>query len=89
MPDLTLVVQGGADSVAALDLDTDAVAATLLEAADADPDRCVLCPPQVPPTLPKLVIDRLHRLIETRASAIATASPPVETGPTPGGIGAR
>jgi hypothetical protein len=55
------------------DLDAGAVAATLLEAVDADPDRCVLCPREVPDSLPQPVLDRLGRLIETRRSALAPA----------------
>ena len=83
MPDLTLVVQGGgaaAPAVGESDLDSDAVAAALLEAADADPDRCVLCPAAIPPALPQPVLDRLHRLVATRNSLLlAAASEPADT----------
>jgi hypothetical protein len=65
------------------------VAATLFVAADADADRCVLCPPRVPAALPKEVLDRLYRLIETRTSVVAGAPPPVATRPTSDGIAAR
>ncbi|MDT4911240.1 MAG: dTMP kinase [Pseudonocardiales bacterium] len=90
MPDLTLVVEGGVDPAVApgeSDLDTDAVAATLVEAAHADPDRYVLCAAEVPDALPPPVLERLRRLIETRASLLAAG--PSETSPSPGGIAAR
>jgi dTMP kinase len=96
LPDLTLVVARGADSSLAgdestdSDLDAEAVAATLLEAADADPDRCVLCSGEMPRSLPQPVLDRLHRLIGTRGSLLA-GEPPASSPPrsTPGGIAAR
>jgi hypothetical protein len=43
------------------------------EAADADPDRCILCPAEVPSTLPEAVRDRLQRLLDARTSGLATA----------------
>ncbi|MFN2562876.1 MAG: bifunctional MFS transporter/dTMP kinase [Jatrophihabitans sp.] len=96
MPDLTLVVARGADSSTAgdeaadSDLTADAVAATLLEAADADPDRCVLCSGEMPRSLPQPVLDRLHRLMRTRGSLLAGEPPAsARTGPAPGGIPAR
>jgi dTMP kinase len=82
MPDLTLVVESEVDPALAAgvdDLDTAAVAATLLEAADVNPDRYVLCPREVPDALPQPVLDRLQRLIETRRSVLAAA--PAEASP--------
>jgi dTMP kinase len=77
LPDLTLVVTSSDVSAASGDDDFDAgaVTATLLQAADADPDRCVLCPPQVPDVLPAAVLERLQRLIKTRSSALARPRP--------------
>jgi dTMP kinase len=74
LPDLTLVVPSvgsrlgpGFDEV-----DLAAVETALLEAADEDPDRCILCPEEAPPTLPGRVVERLQRLIDARASVLAT-----------------
>jgi dTMP kinase len=94
MPDLTLVVARGADHSPAgdepTDSDADAVAATLLEAADADPDRCVLCSGEMPRSLPQPVLDRLHRLIRTRGSLPAGEPPAARPArPTSGEIAAR
>ena len=60
LPDLSLVVRRTRRpddhrrllTGATHDIDAAAIAATLREAADADPDRYVLCPPEVPGTLP-------------------------------------
>ncbi|WP_375477418.1 bifunctional MFS transporter/dTMP kinase [uncultured Jatrophihabitans sp.] len=52
------------------DLDVEAVARTLVEAADADPDRYVLCHGELPDALPEVVRDRLARLLEQRAPLI-------------------
>jgi dTMP kinase len=76
LPDLTLVVEGVADTGFVLtgafeDLDEEAVDRTLVEQADADPDRYVICPAEIPAGLPAEVLDRLHRLIDARASLIA------------------
>jgi dTMP kinase len=81
LPDLTIVVEGGGPSDPTDDdTDHDAVAHTLLEAADADPDRCVVCPADAPDALPAPVLDRLRRLVETRASLLAaTADRPPPT----------
>jgi dTMP kinase len=73
LPDLTLVVTR-TDATPG-DGDAAAIAATLLEAADADPDRCVVCPTEVPDALPAVVLERLRRLIKMRSSALAEARP--------------
>ena len=83
LPDLSLVVPPAATAndrparcapAPTHDVDADAIAATLLEAADADPGRYVLCPPDVPDTLPAEVAERLGRLIDyRRLAAIAAA----------------
>ncbi len=74
LPDLTLVVPTVADGrVAGFDeVDLPAVRAALLDAADADPDRCIRCPDEVPSALPADVLERLQRLIDARASVLAT-----------------
>jgi Thymidylate kinase len=64
MPDLSLVVPG-------VEWADDPAGSVLLEAADADPDRCLVCPPGVPPALPESVTDRLQHLIDRRASVLA------------------
>jgi dTMP kinase len=76
MPDLTLVVDGLAGGAEVLahgfdDVDVEGIRHTFLEAADADPDRCIVCPVEVPPTLPEAVLERLQRLIDARASVLA------------------
>jgi dTMP kinase len=87
-PDLTLVAHGGTGAGPDReDLDVDAIEHTLLDAADADPDRCVLCPVPAPATLPDAVLDRLRRLVDTRASLITAV--PAKPHPASGGIGAR
>jgi dTMP kinase len=74
VPDLTLVVPHTGDGPAAGDVDLDGVRAALLEAVDNDPDRCFLCPDELPEALPAAVLDRLQRLIDSRASVLTTAS---------------
>ena len=76
LPDLSVVA-------AATDEDApdDPVRSALLDAADEDLDRCVVCAEQVPDELPADVGDRLHRLIEARGSAIATSKPKASPGP--------
>jgi dTMP kinase len=81
LPDLTLVVASA--ELSPQDDETYAVQATMLEAADADPDTYIVCPVDVPDVLPDEVQQRLQRLLRTRASAIA---PPQ---PAPGEITAR
>jgi dTMP kinase len=81
-PDLTLVVPDPGDGVDRLvhdfgDVDFDAVHRTLLEAADHDPDRYIVCPDPEPAALPAAVLERLQRLIDARASVLATA--PMQT----------
>jgi dTMP kinase len=67
LPDLS-VVAVRTDGAAA----DDPVRAALFEAADEDLDHCVICPEVVPTALPTEVSARLHRLLETRASALTT-----------------
>jgi len=76
VPDLILVVPNVGEGLGPGfdEIDLAAVEATLLEAADADPDRCILCPEVNPDALPGRVIDRLQRLIDARASVLATDS---------------
>jgi dTMP kinase len=82
--DLALVVLDSAAALEGEDVDVAAAASTLLEAVDADPDKCILCPATVPDALPAPVLDRLLRLTRTRAAGLAQAKP----APNPGG-GAR
>jgi len=74
MPDLSLVVPHVGDGLLPGfdEIDLAGVRATLLEATDADPDRCMLCPPDVPDALPSTVVDRLQRLVDARGSTLAT-----------------
>jgi dTMP kinase len=76
LPDLSLVVANVEGlSVAGLDdAELAGVRATLLEAVDADPDRCFLCPDAVPEVLPADVVQRLRRLIDARGSVLTTAA---------------
>jgi dTMP kinase len=78
-PDLVLIVATapGLDELqhGFEELDADLLLAVLGEAADSDPHRCFTCPPEVPETLPPVVTERLQRLIDARASALATAEP--------------
>jgi dTMP kinase len=90
MPDLTLVVEcpsGPASTDGEADVEVAGAANTLLEAADADPERCVLCPPELPEVLPDAVLERLRRLADTRASLLVTV--PAGPEPAPGEIPAR
>jgi dTMP kinase len=85
-PDLTLVVPDPGDRVERLvddfgDVDLDAVHRTLLEAADNDPDRCIVCADPAPDALPAAVLERLQRLIDARASVLATAPMPTRVVP--------
>jgi len=78
LPDVTLVVPGmggGKDAlVHGFDaVDLDAVREALLDAANADPDRCITVPGDVPAALPGAVLERLQRLIDARASVLARA----------------
>jgi dTMP kinase len=70
LPDLSVVAAARDDASA-----TDPVHAALLDAADEDLDRCVVCPEAVPDELPANVRSRLGRLIESRASAITASRP--------------
>jgi hypothetical protein len=63
------------------------VRATLLEAADEDMDRCIVCPAEVPQALPAEVLARLNRLLDARASLLAKAGPQPDQ--APGRITAR
>ena len=77
LPDMS-VVAAATDE----DAPADPVRAALLDAADEDLDRCVVCPEAVPDELPADVGDRLRRLIDARASAIASSKPD----PSPGHV---
>jgi len=70
LPDLSLVA---AASDPPGERPDDVLRAALLDAADEDLDRCVVCPEAVPKALPPELIDRLRRLIEARASSLAAA----------------
>jgi dTMP kinase len=74
LPDLTLVVPAVGEGVGPDfdEIDLAGVRTALVEAADADPDRCLLCPEAVPAALPDEMVDRLQRLIDARASVLAT-----------------
>jgi hypothetical protein len=50
----------------------DPVRVTFVEAAEADPDRYVLCHDPAPEKLPDEVLARLARLIATRRSALTS-----------------
>jgi dTMP kinase len=73
LPDLS-VVAAAAD-------DADPVRTALLDAADEDLDRCVVAAEAVPDELPDDVANRLRRLIDARASAIAVSKPNPSPGP--------
>ena len=77
VPDLS-VVAAEADENAT----DDPVRAALLDAADEDLDRCVVCPEAVPDALPAEIGNRLRRLIEARGSVIAASKPE----PSPGHV---
>lgn len=94
LPDLTLVVDGLDTSGlagAADDLDADGMRQTLQDEVEADPGRYLRCPAGAPDALPAAVLERLHRLIETRGALISSALPasldrsvdPVTDPPTP------
>jgi dTMP kinase len=92
VPDLTLVVDAGGATATALahgfdDVDGEAVERTLLEAADADPDRYLVCPAELPEARPAVVGDRLQRLVDARASGLAVAD--AGGSPAPDGLPAR
>ncbi len=72
LPDISLVAAGpgAARPPGAV---VDAVRVTLIEAADEDLDRCVVCPAEVPDVLPAAVLERLQRLLDMRASVLAAA----------------
>jgi dTMP kinase len=65
LPDLSLVVVPPGDA-------DDPVRVTFVEAAEADPDRYVLCHDPAPEKLPDEVLARLARLIATRRSALTS-----------------
>jgi dTMP kinase len=79
LPDLSVVA-------AAADEGDDPVRTALLDAADEDLDRCVVCPEAVPDALPAEVENRLRRLIKSRASAIAASEPKPNPDPKPGPV---
>jgi dTMP kinase len=66
LPDLVLVVTR-------TDVDDSAEQALLAE-AETDPDRCLLCPPEVSGTLPTAVADKLARLLRARRHVLADAA---------------
>jgi dTMP kinase len=74
LPDLSLVAASSAEP-AAPDDEAAAVRGRLLDAADEDLDRCVVCPAEVPETLPVAVLAKLNRLIDARASSLTKAQP--------------
>jgi dTMP kinase len=86
LPDLSLVAASSA-TPAAPDDEEGQVRATLLEAADEDMDRCIVCPAEVPQALPAEVLARLNRLLDARASLLAKAGPQPDQ--APGRITAR
>lgn len=86
VPDLTIVVVGGATDIGVFagdgDFDAEAARRTLLDAAHADPDRHVVCPADVD-ELPPLVRDRITRLLDMRAPQLAVAFDADEISPSP------
>jgi dTMP kinase len=85
-PDLTLVVDGVLDGAAALTggsdgLDLDAISQVMHDEVAAEPDRYVLCPPQLPETLSDGVLTRLTRLVDSRAALLSTQRPEQPTPP--------
>jgi dTMP kinase len=86
LPDLS-VVAATAAGPAQPDEEADAIRATLLEAAEEDLDRCVVCAAQLPQALPDEVLTRLHKVIDARASLLATARSKPHA--APGSVGAR
>jgi dTMP kinase len=77
LPDLSLVAASAEHSDSADVADT--MRAALLDAAEEDLDRCVVCPAEVPESLPAEVLVRLHRLIDARSSVLAKANPTSQT----------
>jgi dTMP kinase len=77
LPDLSLVAASAEHSDSADVADT--MRAALLDAAEEDLDRCVVCPAEVPESLPAEVRVRLHRLIDARSSVLAKANPTSQT----------
>jgi len=71
LPDLSVVAAAVDDPAAP----ADPVRLALLDAADEDLDRCVVCPQAVPAELPAEIGNRLRRLIDARASAISASKP--------------
>jgi dTMP kinase len=84
LPELSVVAAAGA---ATEGHEIEAIRATLIDAAEQDLDRCVVCPAEVPQALPAEVVARLRRLVDARSSLLATAKP--NPHPTPGSVGAR
>ncbi|WP_375491717.1 bifunctional MFS transporter/dTMP kinase [uncultured Jatrophihabitans sp.] len=82
-PDLTLVVEAGSNRGAAFsgggehvaDIDADAVTQALHNEVGAEPDRYLMCPPDVPDVLPENVLARLTRLAESRAALLTEPQP--------------
>jgi dTMP kinase len=70
VPDLSVVA-----ALTDQDVPADPVRTALLDAADEDLDRCVVCPESVPGALPADIGDRLSRLIDARGSMLATGKP--------------
>jgi dTMP kinase len=79
LPDLSLVA-ASTDTPGEPGDEADAVRTALLAAADEDLDRCVVCPAEVPESLPEHVLDRLQRLIDARASMLASEKPKLAPG---------
>ena len=66
VPDLALVL---------VDPDVfEPVGYALRSEAEMNPDRCLICPPDVPDVLPAAVITRLQRLVDARRPALADAA---------------
>jgi dTMP kinase len=83
LPDLTLVIDGAVTGPtpytgASDDVDHELLSAALHDTADADPDRYVICPPEVPDALPAPIAERLFQLIDYRASLIASVDAAAE-----------
>ena len=66
IPDLVLVVGGGGPG--------DRAAQALLGEAEMDPDRCLICPADVPGALPAAAAARLRRLVDARRAVLADAA---------------
>jgi dTMP kinase len=76
LPDLSVVAAAVDDPAAP----ADPVRVALLDVADEDLDRCVVCPQAVPDELPVEIGNRLRRLIDSRASGIAASKPKPKSG---------